>query len=259
VRWGLRRSSSTGSNDEVDHDTNAATKGNSETTPQSSALRASPQASGQWDPSSVARLIDMGFERVDVEAALAAKDGDEHQAADWLLVGGTAAAVERTSDSNPTSDATAVNGSTDDGLDQSSGFHSESEQESPSLPTRTSVATGPTSPVDGSIDSTNRIGTGGRRLSLSPAVTRENAADDRDMFGTPASLLPIPSSSPPALLTPMQDRVADWLDGNNEWPNNTRARRTSLTLSSCSCFVTYSMWALCFLLYLGHVQRQNRR
>ena len=201
----------------------------------------------------------MGFERVDVEAALTAKDGDEQQAADWLLVGGTAAAVERTSDNNPSSDAAAVNSRTDDGMDQSSAFYSESAQQSPSLNNRSTVATRSTARVDGSTDSANRIGTGGRRLSLSPAVNREDSADDRDMFGTPASLLPIPSSSPPAVLTPMQDRVAEWLDTNNEWPNNTRARTTFLASSSRSCFVTHFGWALQFLPYLGYLQRQNCR
>ena len=81
------------------------------------------QASGQWDQSSVGRLIDMGFARVDVEAALAVKDGDVQQAADWLLVGGTAAAVERTSHSNLSSDVAAVSSANDGGLDQSSAFH----------------------------------------------------------------------------------------------------------------------------------------
>ena len=82
-------------------------------------------AGGQWDQSSIGRLIDMGFARVDVEAALAAKDGDVQQAADWLLVGGTAAAAERTSDSAPVasdSASTPQASSVDGGLDQSSAF-----------------------------------------------------------------------------------------------------------------------------------------
>eukprot|EP01043_Picozoa_sp_COSAG02_P070499 COSAG02_NODE_12507_length_1535_cov_1.603064_2_plen_299_part_00 len=78
--------------------------------------------SGQWDQSSVGRLIDMGFARVDVEAALTAKDGDVQQAADWLLVGGTAAAVDRTSVSS-TGDDAAESSNVDGGLDQSSAFH----------------------------------------------------------------------------------------------------------------------------------------
>ena len=81
------------------------------------------QASGQWDQSSVGRLIDMGFARVDVEAALAVKGGDVQQAADWLLVGGTAAAVERTSHSDSSSDVAAVSSANGGGLDQSSAFH----------------------------------------------------------------------------------------------------------------------------------------
>ena len=71
----------------------------------------------------------MGFARVDVEAALTAKDGDVQQAADWLLVGGTAAAVDRTSLSS-TGDAAAENSNVDGGLDQSSAFHGACRQES---------------------------------------------------------------------------------------------------------------------------------
>lgn len=53
--------------------------------------------------------------------------------------------------------------------------------------------------------------------------------DDPDMLATPASLLPIPSNSPPPKLTPMQDRVADWPYTENTWPNNTRACMNFLT------------------------------
>jgi hypothetical protein len=77
---------------------------------------------GQWDQSSIGSLIDMGFARVDAEAALAASGGDVQQAADWLLVGGTAAAAERTSLSAGHAPSPAATAPADGGLDQSSAF-----------------------------------------------------------------------------------------------------------------------------------------
>ena len=60
-------------------------------------------------------------------------------------------------------------------------------------------------------------------------VDMDDEDDDRDVLATPASLLPMPSDSPPPKLTPMQDRVADWPDADKTWPNNTRACMNWLT------------------------------
>ena len=81
---------------------------------------------GQWDQSLIGSLIDMGFARVDAEAALSASSGDVQQAADWLLVGGTAAAAERTSQATAVSEGPAPSpaptAAADGGLDQTSAF-----------------------------------------------------------------------------------------------------------------------------------------